>query len=443
MHIMGKLGIITGAAIVLGAATATHFVVRNETPPTASVDGETTNPDDPPRYAPEVLKQPAAASIAEVDRYYQDAARTAWQFLDRGYVPKTGLIMAQSDWPYPTVWDIASTLASYYSAHGLGFINSEEYVRRTRQALETMKTAKLYDNVAYGRNYDARTGELVGAGHEAAGNGIGFSAIDLGRLLVWLKIVEQSNPELAAPARDVAKRINASRTVRDGYLYGETLPNKGKLMVYQEGRIGYEQYSAAGFKLWGFPVNRAADFTLNAQPTSIKNIPLLADKRKLDRLTSEPIVLYGMEIGLTGKMRELAWQTLALQAQRYKETGQITIASEDALGVPPYYFYYYCVYCSGKPFVINVHEPGKEMQSPRWISTKAAFAWHALLPNEYTWKSVQAVRPAHQPGVGWASGVMETTGKSTGTLALNTSAVILEAALYRKTGKPFLQSGTL
>jgi hypothetical protein len=35
---------------------------------------------------------------------------------------------------------------------------------------------------------------------------------------------------------------------------------------------------------------------------------------------------------------------------------------------------------------------------------------------------------------------MEGTGKSTGTLALNTSAVILEAALYRKTGKPFLQS---
>ena len=438
MHIMNKLGMITAGVVVMGAATAAHFTKSKDLNPSDVQSAIESN--DPPKYAPSILKEPVPASIAEVDRYYEDAARTAWQFLDRGYVPKTGLIMAQSDWPYPTVWDIASTLAAYYSARGLGFISNDEYVKRTGLALQTLKAAKLYDNVAYGRNYDARSGELVGAGHEAAGNGVGFSAIDLGRLLVWLKIVQQSSPELAGLAQDVAKRINVSRTVRGGYLYGETLPGKGKLMVYQEGRIGYEQYSAAGFQLWGFPADRAADLAANALPTAVKNIPVFADKRKLDRLTSEPIILYGMEIGLTGKMRELAWQTLSLQAQRYKETGQITAVSEDALGVPPHYFYYYCVYCSGKAFVINVHEPGKEMNEPRWISTKAAFAWHALLPNQYTWKTVQAVKAAHDPAKGWASGVMEKTGKSTGTLALNTSAVILEAALYRKTGRSFLQS---
>lgn len=438
MRIMSKLVIIIAGALILGAATVTHFALQDGGTTTASQRARTGSPEDPPPYVPQLLRDPATVSLAEVDKFYMDAARTAWQFLDRGYVAKTGLVMAQPDWPYPTLWDIASTLAAYYSARGLGFITTEEYVQRTRQALQTLKAAKLYDGVAYGRNYDARTGELIGAGHEAAGNGIGFSAIDLGRLLVWLKIVAQSNPELAGLAQDVAMRINPGRTIRGGYLYGETLPNKGKLMVYQEGRVGYEQYSATGFKLWGFPADRAADLISNTRTTKVKNIPIFADKRKLDRLTSEPLVLYGMEVGLQGPMRELAWQALALQAQRYKETGQITVASEDALGVPPYYFYYYCVYCSGKAFVINVHEPGKELSAPRWVSTKAAFGWHALLPNQYTWKALQAVQPAHEPGKGWASGVMEKTGKSTSTLALNTSAVILEAALYRKTGRAFL-----
>jgi hypothetical protein len=186
----------------------------------------------------------------------------------------------------------------------------------------------------------------------------------------------------------------------------------------------------------------ALDISLNAGSGSVLGVPITTDTRRLDRLTSEPFILAGLEVGWSDGMAEMAWQTLAAQARRYEETGQITIVSEDAIAQPPYYFYYYCVYCSGEPFTINVHRPGTQLDEPRWISTKAAFAWHALLPSAYTWQAVQAVQPALDPEQGWASGVFEGSGESTATWALNNSAVILEAAAYRRLGRPFLQAAS-
>lgn len=438
MHIMSKLALLAAGVFVAGAATATHLVLNNESDTPNNAARVSAEAVDTPAYVPAILKTPATAPAADVDKLFDDAARAAWSSLNSGYVPATGLIMAQPEWPYPTVWDIASTIAAYYSARGLGYIPDAEYQKRTKLLLETMKKADLYDGIAFGRNYDARTGKLVGAGHEAAGNGTGYSAIDLGRLLIWLKIVANHDPQLAQLANDVVQRLNKGRIIRGGYMFGETLPKQGKLMTYQEGRIGYEQYSAAGFQLWNFKADRAASVTTNARLVKVGSVPVFADRRNLDRLTSEPVILHGLEVGFQGKMVDLAWQTLALQAQRYNQTKKVTIVSEDAIALAPDYFYYYCVFCNGKPFVINVHEVGKNLDAPRWVSTKAAFAWYALFPNDYTWLGVQAVQPARDAGKGWATGVYESNGKTTNTFALNTSAVIMEAALYRKTGKAFL-----
>ncbi|HEY0673231.1 MAG TPA: DUF3131 domain-containing protein [Longimicrobiales bacterium] len=436
---MSKLAIVLAGGVVLaGASVATLAFDRSSPTPKVAVVAPIDN--RPPSYVPRILTEPSGVDVATEQRAFDEAARSAWAFIEAGHIAGTGLTVAQTTWAYPTVWDIASTLAAYYAGRGLGFISEDEYRRRTLRALQTLERARLYNNVAYGRNYDAKTGDLVGHDQKPSINGTGYSAIDLGRLLVWLKIVSQDNPELAAAAQRVAGRINASHVVRNGYMHGETVAKDASVAKYQEGRLGYEQYAAHGFQLWGMKADRAARAAHNARKVVVQGLPMTADRRKLDRITSEPFILHGLEIGLDGEMKEMAWQTLAQQAQRYSKTGIMTMASEDALNVKPYYFYYYCVYCSGKEFVINVHSPGTDLDEPRWLSTKAAFAWHALLPSKYTWSAIDAVRPAHVPGKGWASGVFEKSGKSTEVLSLNTAAVILEAALYRKTGKPFLKS---
>lgn len=445
MESMDKRRMTKLIALAAGAAVATTALVRFTsgedagaytllpTMPQTAVD----TPYTAPAFAPALLRQSAPGGAAE-DAVFDRAARAAWAFIERLDSPDTRLVSSQPDWAYPTVWDIASTIAAYYSARGLGYISDEEYRRRTAGLLETMSHARMYEDIAYGRNYDYRTGELVDHDQQPSENGTGYSAIDLGRLLVWLKIVAADDPELADAARTVAQRIDASRIIQDGYLHGESLTDSGVVLDFQEGRIGYEQYAATGFALWDMTPVNALSSTLNAVDTSVLGIPITGDRRGLDRLTSEPFVLAGMEVGWSDSMRQLAWQTLAAQARRFEETGQITVVSEDAIALPPYYFYYYCVYCSGEEFTINVHSPGTSLDEPRWISSKAAFGWHALLPSAYTWSAVEAVQPALDPAAGWSSGVFEGTGVSTETLTLNTAAVIMEAALYRQLRRPFI-----
>jgi hypothetical protein len=74
------------------------------------------------------------------------------------------------------------------------------------------------------------------------------------------------------------------------------------------------------------------------------------------------------------------------------------------------------------------------------VSAKAAFAWHALLPGEYTQRAVETVAPAGSGAGGWASGVYEGTRTSTRGQNVNTAAVVLESALYHaRGGRPFIQ----
>ena len=432
---MKKFGMI-GTTIVAVVIACDGSNAEQQTPPPAKAEasGETV-----PRFVPAVLREPPAANRQVQDQRYEQAARAAWQVIDRGYSSSTGFATAQPSWPYPTIWDIASTLGAYYSARGLGLISDQEYGQRVSRALETLKKARLYNGIAYGRNYDVSNGELVGPDQKPHANGTGYSAIDIGRLLVWLAIIARNDPALAPAATAVARRIDATRALRDGYMRGEELSKKtGRPSNYQEGRIGYEQYAGTGFTLWDMNAAQAVNLQANASVGSVFGIPIMRDKRGLDRLTSEPIILYGLELGWDPGMRELAWQTLSAQAARFLKTGQVTIASEDALNKEPYYFYYYCIYCSGKEFVINVHTPGVELTEPRWVSTKATFAWHALLPSKYSWQAMETVAVALDEKSGWATGVYEGSGKSTQTYSLNTAAIILEAALYRKTGKPLL-----
>ena len=400
--------------------------------------GTATVSTEPPAYAPKVLKQPVPVDRAEVDRLFEEASRAAWAQVNAQYQAGTGLVNAQPTWAYPTAWDVASALASFYSARGLGYITDQEYKQRASRLLATMQKARLYQGIAYGRNYDAKTGELVGPDQKPHANGSGFSAMDLGRLLSVLAVVAKNDPDLAEAARAVATRIDARRVIQNGYLIGTELNKSGTPESYQEGRLGYEQYAAAGFALWDMRANNALSARSNAGRASVLGIPMTSDKRGLDRMTSEPFIMHGLELGWNAEMRDMAWQTLSAQAARFASTGKMTMVSEDAINQAPHYFYYYCVYCSGKPFVINIHTPGVDLDGPRWMSTKAAFSWLALLPNEYTWRAAQAVRPALDAKSGWATGVFEGTNRSTDTYSLNTAALILEAALYRKTGKPLI-----
>jgi hypothetical protein len=380
----------------------------------------------------------ARAEIPDEDAFFEDAARVAWQHFDNVlWQSSTGLAKATPHYDRITPWDIASVLASVYSAHKLQLIDDAEYDRRMGRTLKTLEHIPLYRNAVFHKKYSAASARMIDRSNAVSRTGYGWSATDLGRILVWLHIVAENDAQFAAQARRIGERIKFKETTQDGYMYGGLLGTRGKLWKFQEGRIGYEQYAAQGYAWWHADVANALDLGKNAKPVEVLGVSLLADKRGLDRLNSEPFILAGMEFGWTDAMGALALNVLAAQEARYKKTGQLTMASEDALNVKPHYFYYYCVYCNGKAFVIDVAEPGKFLDSPRWVSTKATFGWHALVGNEYTKAVIQEIGKAKSEGA-WSSGIFEKTGAPTGAHDINTTAVVLEAALYRKLGRPLL-----
>jgi hypothetical protein len=372
-------------------------------------------------------------------RLFDNAARSAWAYVTRHYQPATGLVDATSGYAYATVWDIGSGIAALYTGHALKFLDDDEYGVRMRRALATLRTVDLVDHAAFNKIYSTRTATMAGADRRPSARGFGWSTTDIGRLLVWLKIVAATQPEYAADTAAIVQRLDFTRLVADGYMWGMDLDAAGTAHSYQEGQIGYEQYAASGFAAWGANVGRAQRLEENGLPITNMGRTLYADARGRDRLTSDPVVLLGLELGWDPAMERFARDLLGVQEARYRKTGRVTMVGEDSISRPPHFFYYYSVYTHRKAFGVDVQAGGAFVDEPRWVSAKNAFAWHALVPRHYTRLAMQTVVPA-QTDAGWGSGVFEGTGTSTGTLNINTAAVILTAALVQQRGQPVMRA---
>jgi len=370
---------------------------------------------------------------------YLDAARTSWSFVSQITEPSTGLARAHAKYSYVTLWDIAGVIAANYTAHELAFIDDATYDAHIRRILATLATLDLFDRKAFNRTYDAKTGRMVDNANKISNVGAGWSSVDIGRLLVWLRIISVKQPSYAPLATQVVRRLNMSELLEDGFLRGlQVDPATGKSKTFTEDEIGYQQYALSGFTMWGARVNPdGLDVRKNVAAINVLGVRLLISSPGNDRVMSEPFIMIGMETGFrTADIARQAAQVLAAQTARYQQTRIVTAVTEDALPDPPYYFYYYSVYHRGKSFVVESLDD-KTVERPRWVSSKAAFGWNAILPNAYTQLVMRTVRPAVTPN-GWGSGVYEDTLQPTGVPSLNTAALILESALYKTRGRPIL-----
>lgn len=390
-------------------------------------------PPEPPMIHPDSTPAPVVFDTA--------AARAAWAFVERNTTASTGLANAIYPFRYVTAWDLGSLVAATYSAHALGLVADSAYDARIRTILGTLAAVPLYQGVALNKSYDSHTGGMVDRGRQPSARGYGWSATDMGRLLIWLRVLAVREPQYAALAARIVDRIDMTRVIRGGTLQGEDLePVYGGVRDYAETGLGYEQYGAAGYALWGHRATASLDATAHATPAVVEGVTVSVDARGDARITSEPYMLLGLETGFySAALASQARAVLAAQAARYARTGIVTMVSEDALPDAPYYFYYYSLYHNGQSFVVEGPDTGTYLEQPRWVSTKAAYAWHALFPSAYTRTALALVQRAAVPGSGWGAGVYEATGMAAGEPSLNTAAVVLESILYQVRGVPMLQ----
>ena len=380
-------------------------------------------------------------ALAREDSLYASAARTAWRFVDRNYVQATGLVRPFDTYAIATMWDVASGLAALFSARELGILDPADYDRRMGRALATLAALPLFEDIGFNKEYQVETGRQIGISRRPSSRGYGISATDHGRLLLWLRIVADRHPQHRAAATRVATRLDLEEFEDDGYLVGRQVSRRtGRTRAFQEGRIGYEQYAARGFSAWGLNARKALDIGENRKAAMVDGVEVPADDRGRDRLTSEPFVLLGMEAGWKPAERGAAQALLAAQEARYRRTGTLTMVSEDAINRAPDYFFYYTLLSPHGPWSIDVQRPGVKVNGPRWVSTKGAFAWHALAPRAYTQAVVDTIARRARVRDAWGSGIFERGGP-TGNANLNTAAVVLESALYRAVRRPFLHMG--
>jgi len=97
------------------------------------------------------------------------------------------------------------------AAHRLCLISTNEFDRRVVALLGTLGSLSLYRGELPNKVYNTKTAEKVNYGNKPGE--IGFSALDLGRLLIWLRILREYYPEHGNAADRVVMRWNFCHVV--------------------------------------------------------------------------------------------------------------------------------------------------------------------------------------------------------------------------------------
>ncbi len=386
-------------------------------------------------------------------------ARIAWKYFENNVNPRTGLAGAQPNYAPFTMWDLAAHIAAIIAAYELKIIDSHEFDMRIRKILIWMNHMKFFRDTLPNQFYSADHGKMVDWANKPGE--LGWSALDLGRLLIWLKILKERHPIYAELVDKAVMRWNWSKLVdREGSIFGASYFQRKKDMFihYQEGRLGYEEYCARGYGLWGADTTKASEI----EPYSTvrvydQDIPF--DARDPENIhapnfvVSESYVLDGIENNWdfpndknrdvtkhSDKMvADFAWRIYKAQEARYIHTGILTARTEDAVDRPPY-FVYGTILGLGIPWNTVSHE-GKPMPELACLNTKAALGLWVLFKSEYTDLLADAVDSLYDPDKGFYVGRYETTGKINKAITLNGNGVILEILLYKQTGKLLIHSG--
>jgi hypothetical protein len=380
---------------------------------------------------------PPAAGSRPLSVEDLDSARTAWRYFPRNRQAETGLVDGVQGYGYVTAWDIGSTIAGLVSAERLGLIDAGEFDPWLERLLATLGSMPLYNAELPNREYDTGTARMVDIANRPSGRGSGWSALDIGRLLVWLAIVSRWYPQHADGVRAVVGRWRFERLATGGAMHGTMVRGAGE-DLRQEGRLGYEQYAAAGFALWGVDLPTA--FARDAvREVEVSGVRLHHDTRNLAFLTSDPFILAAIEEGgIDRAFEELTAAVYLAQQRRAEETGVLTAVGEDSIDAPPW-FVYNTVWIDGEAWRPVGHD-GRPAADRRSLSTKAAFGWWAVFPGDYSARLVAAVRPSLATESGYQAGLYEQDGRVNRALNVNTNAVVLESLLYVQRGRqPFLR----
>lgn len=421
-HIIFILGLLAAFGLVFMLETA-QFELKS---PNQDVITQSANKPEPLR---------GDLTVEE-----QQWAKIAWNYFRNNYQPETGLVNSVEAYPASTMWDTASYLMAIICAYRLEIIDTAEFDEKLSKALQALAKLPLFDGQLPNKSYNTMTLQMADYKNNVTERGVGWSAIDIGRILVPLNIITWNYPKFMPDVKAILAHWQLQRILRDGELYGATVDAAtGNTIYVQEGRLGYEEYSAKSFNLLGLDVSKSNNYKDYLSYVDIYGIQIPIDKRNPEQfhahnyVVSESYILDGLEYGWDYISSEFAYRVYKVQEERYKNTGKVTAVSEDNINGAPY-FVYNTVYTDGKAWNA-ITEEGVDASKFKTISTKAAIGWSVLYQTPYRDTLLGAVKQLHDPAKGWYSGIFEESRQPNDVLTANTNAIILEALCFKKFGR--------
>lgn len=379
------------------------------------------------------------------------AARVAWHYFEKFTQEATGLANSVGNYPSTTMWDTASYIAAAVAAYELCIIEKPEFDRRLTQLLTTVKSLDLFRKELPNKVYHTKTGAKVDYTNKPGE--IGFSALDIGRFLVWLRICKNRYPHLANTIDSVLLKWDFRNAVdSEGLLFGAYVDTETDETIYaQEGRLGYEEYAAKGFALWGFRpllAHRAEPFLT----ASIFGVQVPYDGRdprvfhSQNYVVTESYLQDGLELGFDlphddsspewvhsdGWRAEFADRIYQVQENRWRQTGFMTARSEHNVKGPPY-FTYDTIFSDGYPW--NTVTPrGDYVPDHSAVAAKAALGLWALWDTDYTDVLYEAVIELYDPENGMFEGLYERGQGRVNIFTANNNGIILTSLLHKVQG---------
>lgn len=380
------------------------------------------------------LFQASAAKGHTLSATERATALQAWRYVLANRQSSTGLVNGKDAYPVSSVADMAQTISAYSSALALQFIEREGFETDMRQLLGTLRELPLYNRELFNRDYDSRSGRMLSLDAHSSEIGSGWAAEDIGRLLLWLRVLGNISPDLVPATEAVVARLRLSRLVSGGQLYS-ALNQEGREEVLDDLRLGRQQVTAAALSLWGVVLPTMFGYD-DAVIRRVGAVTAPGDRRK-GAVSPEVFARGIIELGGIDGCFEAAARAM-LDAQHALATRQRrpAMVADEFLDRTPW-FVYGALAADGEEWRVASFD--QQLQPAlASFSLKAAYLWSAIDEAPQT-RIARGLADGFERSERGLYGGRYQSGQLNLALTLDTNASVLLAMQYAQQRQPMLR----
>ena len=164
-------------------------------------------------------------------------AHTAWAYFQQNTHPVTGLVPSVRKFKSMTLWDEGGYVLALVSAYKLGIISRGEAVNRLTKAISSLANLPLYKGIVPNKAYNIEQLTMTDYANKPKPKGIGYSALDIMRLMSGMLVASQKFPELFPLIQLVVQRWDLKALALDDRFAGVGLLHKNMRNAFKKGAL--------------------------------------------------------------------------------------------------------------------------------------------------------------------------------------------------------------